>query len=286
MKEEIGGAAFNAARAAAQRGVKVAFLSVRGGDRAGEEVARAIAAAGLEDLSACFLDRPTPSYTALLDEGGQVVAALADMALYERGFPRVIVRRSLRDAVCGAAAILCDANLPEAALERLAAAANDRPLYAIAVSPAKARRLTSIAARIAGLFMTRAEAASLTGLAAGAKPAALIEALRKLGFMGAVVSDGAGPLHLADGDRIWGLMPPLVETIADVTGAGDALAGATVAALMAGQLFPAAVREGVAAATIVVQDSRAAPHLEAGRFAAALARVPEPELLSATGDIA
>ena len=44
--------------------------------------------AGIADLSAVFLDRATPSYTALLDREGDVIAALADMALYELAFPK------------------------------------------------------------------------------------------------------------------------------------------------------------------------------------------------------
>ncbi|MGO4843534.1 PfkB family carbohydrate kinase, partial [Rhizobiaceae sp. 2RAB30] len=45
LSEEVGGVVLNAARNAVQRGVEAALLSVRGGDSAGETVARAIAAA-------------------------------------------------------------------------------------------------------------------------------------------------------------------------------------------------------------------------------------------------
>lgn len=67
LSEEVGGVVFNALRNAVQRGIGAALLSVRGGDGAGEAVGRAIAAAGISDLSAVFLDRTTPSYTALVD---------------------------------------------------------------------------------------------------------------------------------------------------------------------------------------------------------------------------
>jgi pseudouridine kinase len=93
MHEEIGGGAFNALRAAVRRGAQGSMLSVRGGDAAGDAVAKALSEAGVEDCSAVFLDRSTPSYTALLDSSGDVVAALADMQLYEIAFARQLQPR-------------------------------------------------------------------------------------------------------------------------------------------------------------------------------------------------
>src|SRR5688572_30232114 len=57
MREDVGGGAFNALRTAVQRGARGAILSMRGGDAAGDTVARAIAGSGIADLSAVFLDR-------------------------------------------------------------------------------------------------------------------------------------------------------------------------------------------------------------------------------------
>ncbi|MBX4421490.1 hypothetical protein K4H00_26125, partial [Mycobacterium tuberculosis] len=64
------------------------MLSVRGGDRVGDVIGAAFEAAGIKGSSAVFIDRATPSYTAILDEQGDVVAAIADMALYELALPR------------------------------------------------------------------------------------------------------------------------------------------------------------------------------------------------------
>ena len=112
MGEDVGGGTFNALRTAVQRGATGWMMSVRGGDAAGATVARAIADAGIRDLSVTFLDRGTPSYTAILSRDGDVLAALADMGLYDLAFPKQMRRSSLRAAAGGADAILCDANLP------------------------------------------------------------------------------------------------------------------------------------------------------------------------------
>src|SRR3990170_1906964 len=163
MREDVGGGAFNALRIAVSRGATGAIMSMRGGDPAGDTVARAIAKAGILDLSAVFLDRATPSYTALLDSDGDEVAALADMQLYEMAFPKQLRRAKVREEIAVADAVLCDANIPAAGMQRLASLTEGKPVFAIAISPAKAVRLTEVLPALACLYMNRREAAALAG---------------------------------------------------------------------------------------------------------------------------
>ncbi|MAW85289.1 MAG: carbohydrate kinase [Phyllobacteriaceae bacterium] len=270
MRETVGGGAFNAARAASGRGVQAALLSARGGDAAGAAVAEAIVDAGIRDLSSTFLDRTTPSYTSLLDREGEQIAGLADMALYETAFDRLLRRRPLRDAVAAADAVLADANLPESALRRLAEIAGDHPLHAMAVSPAKALRWTPLLERIACLFCNRAEAAALTGLAASARGGELARGLAARGLVQAVITSGNGPLELLENGRVR-LLRPLPVRPVDVTGAGDALTGATLAALMNGRNLHDAALEGLAAAALAVETDASAPDLTAAAFQTRLA---------------
>src|SRR5690606_21264876 len=81
IHEEVGGGVFNALRNAVRHGVSGALLSLRGGDLAGNAVARAVYEAGVSDLSVTFIDRTTPSYTALLDADGELIVGFADMDL-------------------------------------------------------------------------------------------------------------------------------------------------------------------------------------------------------------
>lgn len=275
MREDVGGGVFNALRTAVRRGTAGALLSLRGGDGAGETVAHAIAEAGIEDLSAVFLDRGTPSYTAILDRDGELIAGLADMGLYDMAFTRQMRRAKVREAVRSADALLVDANLPTAAVEELARSDTAKPLYAIAISVAKVDRLRPLAGRLALLFMNRREAASLTGKGPDAPAAELVEALRHAGFRGGVVTSGGGPAVGFMEGRAFSIVPPLARHVADVTGAGDALAGAAVAALLRGLDLPEALAEGVAAATLAVESREAVPDFTAETFASALARVPK-----------
>lgn len=276
MREETGGGVFNALRTAVQRGVAGTLLSVRGGDAAGESVAAAIAEAGIADHSAVFLDRATPSYTAFVAADGEVIAGLADMGLYDFAFAKQLVRRGVRDSVAGADAVLADANLPAAAWARLAPLAAGKPLYAIAISPAKAVRLRGSLPALSVLFMNRREAAALAGTGP-AEGAGLVARLRAAGLRAGIISAGGEAVLGFDADGAFAIRPPAPRQVADATGAGDALAGATVAALMRGLPLRQALSEGVAAAVLTIESPRAVAAIADEALAAMLALVPEAE---------
>jgi sugar/nucleoside kinase (ribokinase family) len=275
MREEAGGGAFNALRNAVGRGCAGTLLSTRGGDMAGEAVARAVREAGIADLSATFLDRATPSYTAFVEANGDVVAGLADMGLYDLAFAKLIGRRAIRDVIAEADAVLCDANLPEPALARLAGLAGAHPLFAVAVSPAKAVRLKPILSRIACLFMNRREAAALSGGRADDDPEGLARTLAASGLASGVISAGKDSVVAFDAAGAFAIDPPSPRRTADSTGAGDALAGATVAALLHGSGLREAVREGLAAALLTIETDSVISAYDGRAFAEALALVPQ-----------
>jgi pseudouridine kinase len=280
MREDVGGGAFNALRNAVQRGIEASLMSVRGADSAGDNVARAIHEAKIRDLSAVFLDRATPSYTALIDRDGDVLAGLADMELYEIAFAKQLRRSKARDEVLAADAILCDANLPAAALERLAAIAKGKPLFAIAISPAKAVRLAGVLGNISCLFMNRREAAALSGAPNDAAPAAFAGGLRAAGLRAGVITAGSAAVTGFDADGVFSIAPPALKSMIDATGAGDALAGVTVAAQMHGKPLRAALRQGIAAAVLTIASPKAVAEISERALAEALALVPEPQAVA------
>ncbi|MGH6861480.1 MAG: carbohydrate kinase family protein [Phyllobacterium sp.] len=280
MREEPGGGVFNALRLAVQRGIDAEILSVRGADPAGLAVAQAIESSGIRDSSAVFMDRATPSYTAILDEHGDVVAALADMALYELALPRQLRRRKVRDSIAVADAVFCDANLPSEALHYLAELGGERALFALAISPAKAVRLRPVLARLACLFLNRREALALTQLRPDAGPDAVHAALLALGLTSAIMTDGGNATLAFRGDDAFMIQPPAAEAIADVTGAGDALAGGAIAALMRGRPLREACREGLAASMLTVTTHAASPLVSKRQFNDALARIPAAAALA------
>jgi sugar/nucleoside kinase (ribokinase family) len=256
--EEAGGGGFNAARNLARLGFDVTMISPRGGDAIGEMVSEAADFAGIDDRPFVFLDRKTPSYTAIIEKDGNLVIALADMELYRLFVPRRLSIRSVRDAFAASDFILFDANLPEETLTAIVARARalKKPVAAIAISPAKAVKLKPCIAGIDYLFLNEAEAAAL----AGHRPDDPVEwpsLLGDIGLRGGIITRGQRELVAFAGGRAFFLQPPVIEQVADVTGAGDSLAAGVISALMQGLPLEKAVRHGAAAAALTVQSPHA-----------------------------
>ncbi|MCF6368453.1 carbohydrate kinase family protein [Rhizobium halophilum] len=261
--EEIGGGGFNVARNLARLGHDVTMVSPRGGDATAEAVARAAEAAGVVDRPFVFLDRATPSYTAILERDGNLVIALADMDLYRFFSPRRLRVRTLRQAIATADMIVCDANLPAETLTALAAQAKQAgvPVAGIAISPAKVVRFREALPDLACLFMNAAEAAALSG----ERVAAIEEwpsILRERKLQAAVVTNGGRPLAAYSHGETCTFRPPPLTEVADVTGAGDALAAGTLDALLRSLPLENAVARGIAASRITLRSPHAvAPDL-------------------------
>lgn len=286
MREDIGGGTLNALRSAVQRGSDCSLISVRGGDAAGEAVARAVMQAGIADLSVTFLDRATPSYTALIDREGELIAGFADMGLYDLAFPKQMRRSMVREAVATSQAVLTDANVPEPGISKLAALTQGRPFFAIGVSPAKVVRLAGVVQQLTCLFTNRREAQALARhLDAGTPDAGTgisgaVDTLRRSGLRAAIITAGGDAITGFDDQGLFHLTPPSPRKVMDVTGAGDALTGATIAALLDGQPLRRALRDGVAASILAIESQTAVPELDSRTFGAVLALVPEVQAVA------
>ena len=279
--EEAGGGAFNCARSLARLGHVVTLVSPRGGDAEGEAVALAAAAAGVIDRPFTFLDRRTPSYTAILERDGNLVIALADMDLYRLFSPRRLAVRQVRDLMDKAGAMLTDANLPPETLGAIARAARERniPLAAIGISPAKVVRYAEVLPGVDWLFMNEAEARALTGEDPGDHrqwPAIL----RDAGLKGGAITRGGTELVAWDSSGSAFLTPPPLETIGDVTGAGDGFAAGFLHVRLSGGTLGEAVQHGAASARLALASEMAtAEDLSREMLMGALALVPAAEIV-------
>jgi sugar/nucleoside kinase (ribokinase family) len=188
------------------------MISPRGGDPTGEMVSEAADYAGIDDRPFVFLDRKTPSYTAIIERDGNLVIALADMDLYRMFVPRRLSIRSVRDAFAATDFIVFDANLPEDTLAAIVARAKalGKPVGAIAISPAKVVKLKRCMQGIDYLFLNEAEAAALTGERPN-DPAHWPSLLGDTGLKGGVVTRGQRELIAFANGRVVALQPADVE---------------------------------------------------------------------------
>lgn len=280
--EEAGGGVFNAACNLSRLGRAVRLVAPRGGDAAGQVVAAAAERAGLEDQPVMFLDRATPSYTAILERDGNLVIALADMALYDAFSARRLRARSMRDSLAVSGHVLTDANLPADTLAALASFCHShgKGISAIAISPAKVVKFSAALPHLTHLFMNGAEAEAIAGTRPQT-PEDWPALLRMKGLRGGSVTSGSGRTVAFDGPDIAVIEPVPLSEIADVTGAGDAFAAGFLDARLGGADLAEALRHGTASAAITLASPHATDeNLSQDRLAQQLALVPPARFLS------
>jgi sugar/nucleoside kinase (ribokinase family) len=151
-------------------------------------------------------------------------------------------------------AIFLDANIPSSTIQWLGEIAAGKKLFATSVSPAKANRLLSVLPRLDTLFTNVAEAAALFGLSANSVEASdLARLLADSPCRRGTLSNGENPLWYWEDSKVMQIRVPVIDRIKDVTGAGDALAAGTIAALLCGTRFDEAVSKGIEMAQKVLR---------------------------------
>ncbi len=241
-----GGVARNIAVLLSSAGLSTSLVSAVGDDATGARLEASIRAAGVHPGLFVVAGERTGAYVAVHDQDGELISAVSDLALYDR-----IDASSLSplDEVETARLVFADANLQEAALSALAARAGAR-LVLDAISRAKAPRLRSCLTSGALVFANLPSASALVDDEL-ATPVRAAGALAALGARRAVVTGGRLPVAVLDEGRITAMDVPPVP-VADVTGAGDALAAGTIAALARNWPLAEAVGLGIRSAAAAV----------------------------------
>ncbi|GLS23904.1 carbohydrate kinase [Labrys miyagiensis] len=250
MRSSLGGVARNVAENLALLGIPVRLLSRVGDDPEGERIIAVSSRAGI-DMTRVTRDSQTAtaSYTAIFNGEGELVIGLADMSIFEAITPENAV-----EAIAAAAAdtvLFADANLQPATLQAIAGAKSGRMLASVPVSIQKLARLAPILADLDILFLNLHEARALLG---GEGSAESLAARLANGPVprGLLTLGPRGALGWADGKVT--AIPALASSPVNVNGAGDALAGATLARLATGDDFILAARRAMAAAALTVES--------------------------------
>lgn len=271
-----GGVARNVAEALARLGHKMSLFSAVGTDGDGDALLAGLSALSINVENVRRGDTPTGSYTAVIAPDGNLVLGLADMEIYDAlGLDWAA---AIANDLAAHAIWVVDANLPRETLAHLLAAKGSARVFANPVSAAKADRLRPVLGHLEALFLDRAEAEVLCDFAIETPEDGLraARAIRAAGPQTVVLSLGAAGVAVArPGEE--SIYPAPSVSVAEVTGAGDALlAGYLHSMLAAGA--DAALRFGLAAAGLAVASSFAVPpELTAARLAhaAGLARAAE-----------
>jgi pseudouridine kinase len=226
--ESFGGVARNVAENLARLGAAVSLVTAVGLDAAGGALLAHADGAGIDTRGVLRLDdAATGTYTAVLDQDGEMAVALADMALYDRITPEFMGTRQAQRA--NAALIVADLNLPRETVAVLAADAerDGVPLVLVAVSEPKMARLPHSLRGARLLILNQGELESCVGRPLPTEDG-IAEACRELqarGVRDLVVTRGAHGVLYTTAAGLARLDAP-DATLVDVTGAGDAFAAA------------------------------------------------------------
>ena len=243
VRARPGGVALNAALGLAALGLAVSLVSAVGEDAEGQALLAEATARGVRTATVLvYPDMTTGRYVAIERVDGELVAAVADMATLDALDPTHLPL----DRLDAADAWLADANLPAPVIRALAGHPGRPPLYADAVSVSKATRLRPVLGQLAGIYCNRLEAEAICAVGLNAARAAA-EALVGRGARRAVVTDGPQSAADVGAHGVASLRPP-PGPVRSVTGAGDALMAAHLAATLRGARPEEALAAGLQAA--------------------------------------
>jgi pseudouridine kinase len=246
----VGGVGRNIAHNLAALGVDVALIAAIGNDANGEMVRRETAAAGVDVTMLETVAATTGLYLVLLDDKGELIAAINDMRCVDLLRPAHLEAR--RTALTAAELLVADCNLSTACLWWLMdfARAAGKRLVIEPVSVPKALKLLEPGGRPAAYLITP-NTAQLEALGHSADPQQALASLHGMGFANVVEHRGRDGACVFASDGAVAMIPALaVSGIRDVTGAGDAAVAGLVCGLVEGLDLVAAARLGQAAAAL------------------------------------
>ncbi|MBZ2208750.1 carbohydrate kinase [Massilia soli] len=253
--ESFGGVARNIAENLARLGAPAGLITAVGDDASGAALMAQAEAVGIDTRGSLRLPGTgSGTYTAVLDQQGDMLLALADMALYDQLDPDALGRTQQQRA--NAALTVADLNLPLATIEALLgdAARFDVPLIVVAVSQPKMDRLPADLTGLRLLILNEGELEARVGypVRSGAALASACAAVQAQGAKDLVVTRGArGVSHTTPGGIAH--LDALDAAVVDVTGAGDAFAAAVIWTLYQGiDNLDLACRRGLALSAMTV----------------------------------
>lgn len=252
-----GGVGRNVAENLARLGSRVLLVAAVGSDGLGDDLLAASAEAGVDITSVLRRGVTTGTYTAVLDSGGELSVAVADMTATDSITPADI--EATAGVLGGATLVVVDANLSTGALSALLRVCADRavPVVADPVSTPKAPRLTealSPARPVLAITPNAGELSALTGFPSTdpGQRAKAVAALYQQGAEHVWVRLGPAGSELHSRGAAPVPLPALPGEVVDVTGAGDAMLGAFCHALLEGRPPEEAAEYGQAAAALTV----------------------------------
>jgi pseudouridine kinase len=252
VTQTCGGVARNVAENLGRLGHSVSLFTVVGDDQEGQWLLETTSA--YVDMSQTLkMDKAnTGTYTAVLDEKGEMVIALADMAIYDSVASNFIQKRWSH--ISSASMVLLDTNFPSEVLKTVIERCRQEniPLCVAPVSAIKAKKLPFDLNGVTWLIANQDEALALAGVEDGNVEAACEKILER-GVDHVIVTQGEKGIIFKNKKGEHGALPaPKIEVI-DVTGAGDAFISGFLYGIHNGGPLVTACQLGMCCSIITLQ---------------------------------
>jgi sugar/nucleoside kinase (ribokinase family) len=269
--QTAGGVARNVAENLGRLGHTVSLVSAVGDDRDG----RWLIDVTSRYVNTSFIMRTskanTGTYTAVLDECGEMVLALADMVIYDTVGKEWMKQRW--PELGPISAVVLDTNFPKAVIRLVIAQCRqeDIPLCVVTVSAPKVKRLPSDLSGVTWLITNEAEAKAF--VESDGHTDDIMEAILHAGAKNVVITSGAnGVAYATKQGETEAIAAPKVE-VTDATGAGDAFAAGFLYGVLGGHTVEDACRFGMSSAALTLQTAETVhPALNEHLLQAAYAR--------------
>lgn len=255
VSHSIGGVARNIAENLGRLGHSVKLMSIAGNDPEWTLIEEGSAPYMNTELTKVNADLSTGTYTAVLEPGGEMIIAMADMAIYDAMTPDYI-RRS-EAAILSARFIVADLNCPADTVDEIhkLAKSKDIPFAVIPVSEPKMNRLGKDLTGVTWLILNRGEASRYLDcdIATNEQWQQAAQELLLLGAEHVVITGGKDGVMAGMKGAVRHYAAHAVSDIQEVTGAGDAFSSGIIHSYIAGQPFVRSIDAGLANAARTLQ---------------------------------
>ena len=224
IKFTPGGVGRNIAQNLASLNKPVWLLSAVGNDFYGQSLLAQTRQAGVQVDRCLVIDgEGTSSYLSLLDNTGEMLVAINDMAITDHINPDYLSHHL--DFIRAASAVIVDCNLTESTLAWLFENTGSAPVFVDPVSAWKCVKIRDWLGHIHTLKPNRLEAETLSGipLTCAADAEKVAAWFHQRGLFRLVLSMGGDGVYFSESDGPSGWSAPFKTQVVNVTGAGDAM---------------------------------------------------------------
>jgi len=252
-----GGASLNTASVATLLGLECSIIGFTGDDPWAGQLANVLDERHINNLLSMKKEQTTGSYLSIVEPDGNLNIAINDLSLNEKMSAEWLLKTH-NDIMANSDIWFLNSNLNGDTLKALSnPELPGRPeiLAAASISIAKVKNLRPSLANFDILFTNISEANALLGTNNNSDAARCIARFQKMGIAKGSLSQGPDLLWVWDETTVHSFQPPPLETICDVIGAGDALAGTFLAGISQGRPMAQTAPLAICAAQMVMASA-------------------------------